>query len=460
MSYGFNIVSVTVIPSKPVSLNVAIFAGTAPSVTPQYTGLGSGVAGYSMFNTASARVTTPVVAPSMSVTPNISTAQAAAITVLGRLSGYQVSNRLSANNLMIAGTNPATPQAFIPVIFGSKETVSFIQVNVFQLNTTALAVTLPAPSSIPFVQITNSKDVSIVPGTFVGKDIGVGVVPTSMSAILSTLPTTTPVVVQTVNTATQANYSFVTTSTSSTYVSVSLPDYSVLNTTYQQKFSASALARMYVPAPVTSSSNSGIINITSATGAALNIASYYNTTGYGVGTSGVIVPVSILQATTVPTAKFLSTKFGNIFGQATVTAAASTTLSAETARVPPARTLSTTVFVVNTQSNYSLFNTTQPTVRLNSMSIGVADNSGVSQFSAASNKPPAYTYTFINTNSALVRTAIVINSVNYISVNVAGINTISTYVYEPIYGGLTPPISSSGQFGGVQTGVIGYQYWS
>ena len=49
---------------------------------------------------------------------------------------------------------------------------------------------------------------------------------------------------------------------------------------------------------------------------------------------------------------------------------------------------------------------------------------------------------------------------NYISVNDAGINIISVTIYEPIYGGLTPPISSSGDFGGVQSGVLGYQFWT
>ena len=49
---------------------------------------------------------------------------------------------------------------------------------------------------------------------------------------------------------------------------------------------------------------------------------------------------------------------------------------------------------------------------------------------------------------------------NYITTNNAGINIISVYIYEPVYGGLTPPISSSGQFGGVQSGVLGYQYWT
>ena len=462
MSYGFNIVSVTVIPSKPVSLNVAIFAGTAPSVTPQYTGLGSGAAGYSMFNTGSVRVTTPVVTPAMSVAPKISTAQAAAITVLARSSGYQVYNRLPANNLMIAQTVAAAPQTFIPVLFGSKETVSFVVTNIVLLNITQLTVTLPAPSKIPFVQITSSKDVSVVSGTFVGKNIGVGIAPASMSAVLSTIPTTTPVTIQTVNKVTQANYSFVTSATTSTYVSVALPDYSVLGTTYQQKLGAYALATMYVPAPASASTgaSTGAINIVSATSAALNIGSCYNTSGYGVGTSGVIVPVPILQATTAPAAKFLSTKFGSALSQATVTALPTTTLSVETARTPPSRAVSITGFVVNIQSNYSLFNTSQPTVRLISISLGIADTTGVFQFSAASNRPAAYTYTVMNTNTVLVRTSTVVNSVNYISVNVAGINTISTYVYEPVYGGLTPPISSSGQFGGVQTGVIGYQYWS
>jgi hypothetical protein len=279
------------------------------------------------------------------------------------------------------------------------------------------------------------------------------------------------------NTVSTAAYSFVPRYTTSTTVNVAPSSYATLSSTNQRSISAVALNSMYMTSatqigPYPTGSGLTFQSATSGSGVVGSVL-FFNSQSFIPASSMYLRNWGSLY-TAVRFAPERSTwlysnnrTIDNFIPDASTDSyvlkgyATPKTLSTVTQTITRTNTTATatTNAIDATNDTYRLFGSNTATVKLNSIfTTQAADNGTRGIMSAVQTR----TAVFISNTRASAGVSVKFDPVraNYITTNNAGINIISVYIYEPVYGGLTPPISSSGQFGGVQSGVLGYQYWT
>lgn len=487
MTIGYNVVSVKVVQQSAVPLNVFLFSGTRPADIVAPTRLDATSDAWSLGTRASAVVKNTealtVVNQGTVLTVPVTTS---ALTVRTGSAGYNYTTPGNTNfkadrriNLSQLSFSPAVSR---PVVVADNTSDNYSTAvrflfkpqSAFNLTQTTAPVSQPRPLTVLARQsnyvVSSNVTYNITQSTTVGS------APSSLP--IFNISNSTDVTIVTSNTGSTASYSFIPRYTTSTTVNVAPSSYATLSTTNQQSIAPTVLNLMYSVPVIPASIYPTGIGLT------------YQTRYTGSGTIGIL---SIINGKSFisSTSAFIR-NWNSGYQSVRFTAERSTWLYMNNSTIDvevdssttdtyvlkgysaPIKTLvarSETITEIDpTVVAFDVDSSTSDQYQVKSISTTTpVRQDGVVETQSAVNGPVAsltvpftrsYVYLLNTRASATVSNKFDTNRTNYISTNTAGINIISVYVYEPVYGGLTPPISSTGEFGGVQSGVLGYQYWT